>query len=407
VLFLCFVFSVPLVSALNNGLALTPPMGWLSWQRFRCNIDCVNDPYNCISEKLYTDMADRLVDDGWAELGYVYVNIDDCWAAKKRDPQTNRLVGDPVRFPHGIAWLADYMHSRGLKLGIYGDYGTETCGGWPGSLDYLQLDAQTWADWKIDSIKLDGCNGDLKQMPAGYAQMAQYLNATGQPMLFSCSWPAYFPGQNLTIDWSAAQKNCNLWRLFDDIMDDYDSVQSIWEYWGKQQSVLQPIAIPGAWNDMDMVICGDFSLSKDECEAHFFMWSILASPLYMSNDLRQLPEFARTVLMNAEIIEVSQDPLGIQGKRIWQNGPFSIWSRPLHDGSQAVAFLSEDNQGTPSNFTVTWKQLGISTTSAIVRDLYAHRNLGTFQNQVSLMVNIHGLRALRVWPLTQRAASSF
>ena len=149
------------VSSLDNGLALTPPMGWLSWERYRCDIDCVNDPDNCISERLYRTMALHLQSDGFLDAGYEYVNIDDCWSELMRDFDTDQIVPDKQRFPSGMRALADYVHGLGLKLGIYGDWGTTTCGGYPGTLGYMQIDAQTFANWTIDSLKLDGCNADL------------------------------------------------------------------------------------------------------------------------------------------------------------------------------------------------------------------------------------------------------
>ena len=149
------------VLSLDNGLALTPPMGWLSWERYRCDIDCASDPSNCISESLYKAMADHLAADGFADVGYTYVNIDDCWAEKLRDFTTGQMVPDRKRFPSGMRALADYVHGKGLKLGIYGDWGTYTCGGYPGTLGYAELDAQTFANWTIDSLKLDGCNAAL------------------------------------------------------------------------------------------------------------------------------------------------------------------------------------------------------------------------------------------------------
>jgi len=175
---------IALISSLDNGLVLTPPMGWLSWERFTCQTDCVNHPKDCISERLYMDMADRLASDGFRDVGYEFVNIDDCWLEKERDAQTGKLVADRTRFPHGIKWLADYIHSKGLKLGIYGDVGTKTCAGYPGSdgtngTDYYQLDAQTFAEWGVDSLKFGGCNEDIKQMDTKFPKMSDALNKTG------------------------------------------------------------------------------------------------------------------------------------------------------------------------------------------------------------------------------------
>ena len=188
-----------LVTSLDNGLARTPPMGWLSWERFRCVIDCKTYPDTCISEKLYMAMGDELVKNGYRDLGYVYVNIDDCWAENTRDNVTKELRADHVRFPHGIQWLADYMHQRGLKLGIYADYGAFTCGGYPGSLGYLDIDAQTFAKWGVDSVKFDGCFSDARTDKVGYPAFGKALNKTGHPMLYSCEWPLYEWANNITV----------------------------------------------------------------------------------------------------------------------------------------------------------------------------------------------------------------
>ena len=191
-----FLFSIiclslnEITNGLDNGLSLTPPMGWLTWERFRCNIDCENDPNNCISENLIREQAQMMVKKGYLDAGYEYIIVDDCWLAPTRD-ENNKLQPDPKRFPSGIRELADFVHSLGLKFGIYEDYGTLTCGGYPGSIDHLQLDAQTFADWTVDYVKLDGCYADEKQMDQGYPLFGKYLNETNRPMVYSCSWPAY------------------------------------------------------------------------------------------------------------------------------------------------------------------------------------------------------------------------
>ncbi|XP_069087268.1 alpha-N-acetylgalactosaminidase isoform X3 [Pleurodeles waltl] len=238
--------------ALENGLLRTPPMGWLAWERFRCNVDCKNDPTNCISEELFLDMADRLVADGWRELGYIYVNIDDCWMAPQRDEQ-GRVTPDPDRFPGGIKALADYMHSRGLKLGIYSDLGDKTCAGYPGTpLDKVELDAFTFAEWGIDMVKLDGCHSTAREQYEGYSRMSRALLGTGRPIAFSCSWPAYRGGLPPKVDYKLLGKICNMWRNFDDITDSWNSILKIVDWYALHQDVLQPVAGPGHWNDPDM-----------------------------------------------------------------------------------------------------------------------------------------------------------
>ncbi|XP_060705154.1 alpha-N-acetylgalactosaminidase-like isoform X2 [Hemiscyllium ocellatum] len=250
------IFLVILLSScghsLDNGLMRTPPMGWLAWERFRCNTDCDNDPENCISERLFMDMADRLAEDGWKELGYQYVNIDDCWAAKERDLE-GRLVADPIRFPSGIKALAEYVHAKGLKLGIYGDLGTYTCGGYPGTtLDQVELDAHTFASWGVDMLKLDGCYSNSSTKALGYPLMSKALNATGRPIAFSCSWPAYEGGLPPVVNYTLLGEICNLWRNYADIDDSWESVRGIINWYSRHQDVLQPVAGPGKWNDPDM-----------------------------------------------------------------------------------------------------------------------------------------------------------
>uniref|UniRef100_A0A7N6BIA4 Alpha-galactosidase n=1 Tax=Anabas testudineus TaxID=64144 RepID=A0A7N6BIA4_ANATE len=189
-LLVVFSLSCPAAEALDNGLALTPTMGWLHWERFMCNINCDKDPDNCISEKLYMQMADVMVKEGWKDAGYEYVCIDDCWPSHDRDAK-GRLQADPRRFPGGIKKLADYVHSKGLKLGIYGDVGKNTCAGYPGSLGYYEVDAQTFADWGVDLLKFDGCYMNWTLLGEGYVNMSKALNKTGKSILYSCEWPLY------------------------------------------------------------------------------------------------------------------------------------------------------------------------------------------------------------------------
>ncbi|XP_071847407.1 alpha-N-acetylgalactosaminidase-like isoform X3 [Apostichopus japonicus] len=342
IVFVCFT---TLAYGLQNGLARTPPMGWLSWERFRCNTDCDNHPDSCISENLYMAMADRLVEDGYRDAGYEYVNIDDCWSNKTRDENGN-LNPDSKRFPSGMKALADYMHKKGLKLGIYGDFGSKTCAGYPGSLNYLEKDANRFAEWGIDMFKMDGCNVDISLMKKGYPEMGQYLNATGRPILFSCSWPDYERGKGIPIDYQSVASHCNIWRNFVDIQDSWDSVLKIIDYQANITDQWGPVVGPGNFSDPDMLIIGDYSLSVSQSQAQMAMWAILAAPLLMSNDLRTIsPEF-REILLNKEVIQVNQDPLGIMGKRVLQNTTKNVlieaWTRPLSMDAYAVAFVSRN-----------------------------------------------------------------
>jgi alpha-N-acetylgalactosaminidase len=391
---------LPSTHSLDNGLALTPPMGWLSWERYRCDIDCTNDPTSCISESLYKSMADHLSADGYLSVGYQYVNIDDCWAEKLRDFNTNQLVPDRKRFPSGMRALADYVHGKGLKLGIYGDWGTFTCGGYPGTLGYQEVDAQTFANWTIDSLKLDGCNANLDTYKYGYPNVSLALNSTGRPMLYACSWPAYYEssGKFNQTEWDLLSKYCNYWRNFDDINDDWESIVSIIEWWGEHQSVIAPIHGPGHFNDPDMVLCGDFALSIYECRAQFALWSIWAAPLYLSVDLRTIDPQAKAVITNKEVIAIDQDPLGKQGLRVsvvgcdaqGHNCAQSVWVKELANGDRGVVLFNRESYGMPQAIEAKWADLGLSAGSAWkVRDLWEGKDLGVYNGSFVGNVNTH------------------
>ncbi|CAL1543440.1 unnamed protein product [Lymnaea stagnalis] len=375
----CVVSLAAYATALDNGLARTPPMGWLSWQRFRCNTDCVNDPLNCISERLYRDMADRLAADGYRDAGYVYVNIDDCWAALQRDPETMRLQADPKRFPNGIKALADYVHSKGLKLGIYGDMGTFTCGGYPGSKFFMELDAQTFAEWGIDSLKLDGCYSTTDDFTIAYPIMEFYLNKTGRPILYSCSWPAYQDSP----DYPRIAEYCNIWRNYGDIDDSWDAVKDIINFYGADKGNFSAVAGPGNFNDPDMIIIGNKGLSPSEEEVQMALWSIMASPLLLSNDLRNVSERSRNLILNKGAIEINQDPLGIQGKRVWQANSIQIWLKPvLPQGSYAIAILNDDDGGYLTTVTVSLADLGVTGNAQYyLNEVYSGLYLGAFNTQ--------------------------
>ncbi|MEE6508178.1 hypothetical protein FKM82_019618 [Ascaphus truei] len=316
-------------------------MGWLAWERFRCNVDCDRDPKNCISEQLFMDMADRLVEDGWKELGYVYVNMDDCWMARDRDTQ-GKLVADPGRFPGGIKALADYIHTRGLKLGIYADLGQRTCAGYPGTtLDKVEQDAATFAEWGVDMLKLDGCHSSLEEQALGYVRMSEALQATGHRIAYSCSWPAYRGGLPPEVDYTLMKKICNMWRNYNDIEDSWGRVVKIIDWYSDNQDVLQPLAGPGHWNDPDMVVIGNFALSIEESKSHMALWAIFAAPILMSNDLRDLSQDSRLILQNKMLIRINQDPLGIQGRRILKDSTMiDVYMRPLAQSAKALVFFS-------------------------------------------------------------------
>lgn len=376
--------------ALNNGLALTPPMGWLSWERYRCNTDCVNDPDNCISEQLYRSMADLLVSKGFKDKGYEYVNVDDCWMSKQRDANGS-LVPDPDRFPNGIKGLADYVHSKGLKLGIYEDFGTFTCGGYPGSKFYLEQDANTFASWGVDMVKLDGCYTNLEDMAYGYPIMEFYLNRTGRPMLYSCSWPAYVVFNKQIPDYEKIAATCNIWRNYADIQDSWDSVKGILDFYGNDTGNFSQVAGPGNFNDPDMLIIGDYSLSYDQERVQMALWSIMSAPLLMSNDLRTVSSQAVQLLQNENLIRVNQDPNGIQGRRIKKAGAFEVWTKPMGFGAKgmAYAFLNLNQGGGPVPVSMPLSELGLTAPQGYnITEAFTGKYLGVFKPNDRLNVTV-------------------
>ncbi|CAH2306927.1 alpha-N-acetylgalactosaminidase-like isoform X1 [Pelobates cultripes] len=393
-----------LSTALDNGLVKTPPMGWMTWERYRCNIDCKNDPDNCISENLIKAMADKMANGGWRELGYVYLSIDDCWAKKQRD-SNGKLEPDPDRFPSGIKALADYVHSRGLKLGIYSDMGNYTCGGYPGTtLDTIKIDADTFASWEVDMLKFDGCYSNDTEKAIGYPKMSSALNATGRPILYSCSWPAYEGGLPPKVNYTLLGSICNMWRNYDDIQDSWASVVKIIQWFAANQDALQPVAGPGHWNDPDMLITGDYGLSYEQSKAQLAIWAIMAAPLIMSNDLRTISEEAKDLLQNRLLIYINQDSLGIQGRQVMKVGCLSVWKRQLVNDQYAVAVLNTGDDGLPRPFSTSLGLLNITEYSAGYKlyDVFNTEYVGLFKpiSPINLKINPSGVVMLFIQPAT-------
>lgn len=354
-----FVTNKHSTLALENGLARTPPMGWLAWERYVCETNCRDYPGECIDYRLFHEMADRLLVDGFKQVGYEYINIDDCWSTRRRNESTGSLVADPDRFPHSIKPLADHVHSLGLKLGIYGDCGTETCQRFPGQLrysdnltdNYYTTDAETFASWQIDSFKFDGCFLDVSRAAELCPPMGMALNKTGRPILFSCSWPAYENDENLPTNWSLVVEHCNLWRSFGDIEDSWKSVLDTIDWFVKKQDVIVKYHGPGHWFDADQLVIGDFGLSYTEERAHMAIWCIWASPLYMSNDLRTISKESSKILKNKWAIAVNQDRLGIFGLMVQEAHQLQVFVKPTEPidsdscPSYAIVYLDRRTLG--------------------------------------------------------------
>ncbi len=371
----------PEVRALDDGLAKTPPMGWNSWNKFGCDV----------SEKLIKEIADAMVTTGMKDAGYTYVVIDDCWQVR-RDPD-GKIVADPQRFPSGIKALADYIHAKGLKFGLYSDAGTETCQGRPGSKGHEEQDARLYAEWEIDYLKYDWCKTEGMKAPEAYPIMRDALKKTGRPIVFSiCEWGSSQP-------WLWAANVGHLWRTTSDILDCFECEEN----WGglgwtkilDKQVGLEKYAGPGHWNDPDMLEVGNAGMTVTEYRSHFSLWCLLAAPLMAGNDLRSMSRDTAEILTNKEVIAVDQDPLGIQGTRVRDNGDTEVWMKPLSDGSKAVVLFNRGKKRT--RIGVTGKEIGL-TSQAKVRDLWAHKELGTIRESYSASVPSHGLVMIRVSP---------
>ncbi|XP_028923825.1 alpha-galactosidase A [Ornithorhynchus anatinus] len=398
--------------ALDNGLALTPTMGWLHWERFLCNTDCRAQPQACVSEQLFMQMADIMVSEGWKDAGYQYVCIDDCWMAPARD-EDGRLRADPDRFPGGIRRLANYVHSKGLKLGIYEDVGNHTCAGYPGSFGAYELDAQTFADWGVDLLKFDGCYCDsLERLAEGYRRMSLALNGTGRSIVYSCEWPLYLrPFQK--PNYTEIRQYCNHWRNFGDIFDSWDSIKSILDWTASNQDSIVGAAGPGGWNDPDMLVIGNFGLSWDQQVTQMALWAIMAAPLFMSNDLRQISPQAKALLQNREVIAINQDPLGRQGYRLSKEDNFDLWERPLSNLMWAVAMVNRQEIGGPQGYSLPLSVLGnglaCNPSCLITRLLPTRAELGLYSwvDILSQQVNPTGTVLLRLEaPLQPRRTQS-
>ena len=387
VLFSLLVFVQP-STALDNGLARTPPMGWNSWNKFGCNV----------SEDLLKSMADGMVSSGMKDAGYQYVVIDDCWQVS-RDENGN-IVPDAQRFPSGMKALGDYIHLKGLKFGIYSDAGEKTCAGRPGSMGHEYQDALIYAKWGVDYLKYDWCHTGKRNAEEAYATMRDALKAAGRPIVFSmCEWGTAKP-------WLWAASIGNLWRTTGDI-DDHWEGQKKWPDGGccslgmldilDLQVGLESFAGPGHWNDPDMLEVGNGGMTTNEYRAHFSLWCIINAPLIAGNDLRSMAPEIKEILTNKEVIAINQDPLGRQASRVWQDGNLEIWAKPMKDGSRAVLLL---NRGaSEAEISVPWTVLGYPDhLSATVRDLWAHKDLGKFTGKFSAKVPSHDVAVATVKP---------
>ncbi len=338
--FLPFRLSTCLASSKPN-LCPTPPMGWSSWNTFACDIN----------EDLIRGIADQMVASGLRDAGYIYLNIDDCWHGQ-RDVD-GFIQPDPERFPSGMKALADYVHSKGLKLGIYSDAGTQTCGGRPGSLGHEYQDALQYARWGIDYLKYDWCNTENVNPKGAYTLMANALQASGRDIVFSlCEW-----GDNKAYEW--AEPIGHLWRTTGDVVCLFDGVvdHGTWKSLGVMPIVdinekLKAYAGPNHWNDPDMLEVGN-GMTAAEDRTHFALWCMMAAPLILGNDIRSMSVETQNLIMNPDLIAIDQDPLGIQGGRERVEDGLEYWVKPLSGERKAYCIVNRSLE--PKTITLEQK----------------------------------------------------
>jgi alpha-galactosidase len=381
-----------------ENLALTPPMGWNSWNHFACDIN----------ENIIKEMADKMVSTGMKAAGYVYINIDDCWQGNR--DSLGFIHPDPERFPSGIKALSDYVHSKGLKLGIYSCAGNKTCGGYPAGRGHEYQDAITYAKWGIDYLKYDWCNTEGLNAIGAYTTMRDAIFEAGRPIVFSlCEW-----GNNKPWEWGASVGH--LWRTTGDIYNCFDCIKDhgTWKSWGvtyilDMQEGLRKYAGPGHWNDPDMMEIGN-GMSINEDRAHFSMWCMLAAPLIAGNDLRNMTKDIIDILTNKEVIAVDQDKLGIQGFKYSSKDSIEVWFKPLENNDWAMCVLNRDLK--PQKFSFDWhkenvidnvwnKNPNFKSLIYELRDLWNKVIIGTTKKELKAEIPGHDVLMLKLLKQTK------
>jgi alpha-galactosidase len=376
-----------------QGLALTPPMGWNSWNKFACNVD----------ENMIRQQADAMVSTGMKDAGYTYINIDDCWHGDR--DSLGFIHPDPKRFPSGMKALADYVHSKGLKIGIYSDAGSETCGGRPGSRGYEFQDAKMYASWGIDYLKYDWCNTEGLKQEGAYKTIAAALQKAGRPIVLSlCEWGQSSP-------WRWASNVGHLWRSTGDITNQWEGIKSMGNWHAlsvmkilESQDTLRKYAGPGHWNDPDMLEVGN-GMPVNEDRAHFSMWAMIAAPLIAGNDLRNMSAATKEILTNKEVIAVNQDSLGIQAMKYSANDSLETWVKPLKNGDWAVCFLNRKNTDKSIDFnwsaqviedTIGKRNLDAKGTTYKIRNVWTKKDAGDSKKPLKVIVPRHDVVMLRL-----------
>lgn len=381
-------------SAGRRGIiARTPPMGWMSWQAFRCSTNCAKRPTHCVNDELYVEMGKRLAGEGYLKAGYSFVSIDDCWAEKRgsgRDFDSGKILPDPVRFPHGLEYVSRSLRRLNVTFGLYYDIGELTCAKYPGSAGHFDTDVRALVDWGVGYIKVDGCNVHNDSYERDYTHFGDELRAMSN-IVYSCSWPAYIHTKDELESRKPYQQmvaaHCNLWRNWHDIQCNWNSLRSIIDHFGDNSKFLASVGGPGHWNDMDMLLVGEDCITHDEARIQMAIWAIMASPLIMGNDLRTVDDINKGILLNKEAIAISQDPLGKPGYRITPKSDIEIWFRQLQDGQMAVTLL---NKGLAAEKLLRFRDLPLFdvgknrsvSLQCNVRDIFQKKNLGLIVEQL-------------------------
>lgn len=380
-----------------EGLAMTPPMGWNSWNTFATNID----------EKLVKETADIMVSSGLAAAGYNYIVLDDGWMTHERDANGD-LVPDPEKFPSGMKAVIDYVHSKGLKFGLYNCAGTKTCAGYPGTRGYEYQDARFYAKLGIDFLKYDWCNTEGITAKEAYATMSNALKTAGRPIVFSlCEW-----GDNQPWEWG--KPIGNLWRISGDIYPCFDCEfkhPENWSSWGfmkiaDMRKDIRKYSGPDHWNDFDMMEVGN-EMNDTEDKSHFAMWCMLSSPLFTGNDYRKMSKETLAILTNKELLAVNQDKLGIQGFKYAILDGVEVWVKPLSDGAWAVSFINRSETSKKVNFD--WKKNNIkdadfgyeadfNKTIFKIKDLWKNKEIGNTKKAFTAEIASHDVITLKLIP---------
>jgi alpha-galactosidase len=370
-----------------QGLALTPPMGFNTWNTFQCNIN----------EDLIKETAKIIATKGLKEAGYVYVVLDDCWMTRERDAN-GQLVADPQKFPSGMKALGDYLHGLGLKFGIYNCAGTRTCAGYPGGRGHEYEDARLYASWGVDYVKYDWCNTGTANAQETYKTFGDALLATKRPIILSmCEWGTAKP-------WTWASPIAQLWRTTGDIAARYSAntggtrgYGNGWKDILEKQVGLEQYAGPDHWNDPDMLEVGNRGLTLAESRAHFSFWCMLASPLMMGNDLRRITDDILAILTDKDVIALDQDPLGKQGYRVIDETGKEVWIKELSNGDWAVCMLNDS--ASDAQMSLAWADLpALAGKTYKVRDLWAKKDIGTTKDNYSGNVVSHDVALFRLSP---------